>query len=128
MMNLEDVSSMVRKILAAVILVPLGLVIVGLAVANREIVSVSFDPFNAANPAFALKAPLFLLVLILVTVGVIIGGVAAWLKQSKWRRAARRLEAELRDERAEVDAVRRRLAASEARPPATPLALRPPAA
>ena len=59
--------------------VPLGLVIVALAVANREIVTVSFDPFNAASPAFALKAPLFLLVLILVIAGVIIGGASAWL-------------------------------------------------
>lgn len=119
---------MIRKILAAVILVPLGLVIVGLAVANREIVTVSFDPFNAATPAFALKAPLFVIVLILVIAGVIIGGIAAWLKQSKWRRAARRLEAELRDMRAEADALRRRLDASEAPPSAPPRALRPPVA
>lgn len=120
---------MIRKILAAVILVPLGLVIVGLAVANREIVTVSFDPFNAASPAFALKAPLFLLVLMLLIAGVIIGGVAAWLRQSKWRRAARRLDVELRDARAEAETLRRRLAAAEVRPAAAPpLVLRPPAA
>lgn len=119
---------MIRKILAAIVLVPLGLVIVGLAVANREIVTVSFDPFNAAAPAFALKAPLFLIVLILVIAGVIIGGVAAWLKQGKWRRATRRLEAELRDARAETEALRRRLDTREAQPSASPLALRPPAA
>ena len=119
---------MIRKILAAVILVPLGLVIVGLAVANREMVTVSFDPFNAASPAFALSAPLFLLVLILLIVGVIIGGVSAWIRQGKWRRAARRLDVELRDTRAEAETLRRRLVAGEARPASSPLALRPPAA
>ena len=119
---------MIRKILAAVVLVPLGLVIVGLAVANREIVTVSFDPFNAVDPAFALKAPLFVIVLILVIAGVIIGGIAAWLKQAKWRRAARRLEADLREARAETEDLRQRLQVCEAQPATAPRVLRPPAA
>jgi uncharacterized integral membrane protein len=118
---------MIRKLLAAVVLLPLGLVIVGLAVANREVVTVSFDPFNAVDPAYALKAPLFVLVLLLVIVGVIIGGFAAWLRQGKWRRVARRLEVDLRDARADNDMLRRRLDAAEASP-ALPRALRPPAA
>lgn len=119
---------MIKKILAAVVLVPVGLVIVGLAVANREIITVSFDPFNAVDPAFALKAPLFLMVLILVIAGVIIGGTAAWLRQAKWRRAARRFEAELRDARVETEMLRRRLEASEAQSSASARMLRPPAA
>jgi hypothetical protein len=35
-----------------------------------------------------LSVPLFALILTLVIGGVVIGGVAAWLRQSKWRRAA----------------------------------------
>lgn len=119
---------MFRKIVAALILVPLTLVIVGVAVANRAIVTVSFDPFNAANPAYTLRAPLYLLALLLVIAGVIIGGIAAWLKQRKWRRAARRFELEAREARADADALRRRLEATEMRPSAPPMALRPPAA
>jgi uncharacterized membrane protein YciS (DUF1049 family) len=123
---------MIRKILAAIVLVPLAIVIIGLAVANRQIVSISFDPFNAAAPAFALKAPLFVLVFILVTAGVIIGGCAAWLKQAKWRRAARALDAELRQAQAELAVLKRGLGESEESatsmrwPP--PRALQPPAA
>src|ERR1700693_433879 len=94
---------MIRKIVSAVILVPLGLVIVALAVANREVVAVSFDPFGAAVPELAVRAPLFVLVFVLVIAGVIIGGVAAWLRQTRWRRAARRLEAELRAARQDAD-------------------------
>jgi len=119
---------MVRKVVSGAILVPLGLVIVALAVANRGMVTVSFDPFSATDPAFALRVPLFVLVFILVIAGVIIGGVAAWLRQTKWRRAARRLEADLRAARQDADRLRRQLATREAAPAPHPLSLRPPAA
>ncbi len=119
---------MFRKIVAALILVPLALVIIFVAVANRTIVTVSFDPFNPANPAYARQVPLYLLALSLVIAGVIVGGVAAWLKQRKWRRAARRFEAEAHEARAVAEALRQRLEATEVRPSAPPMALRPPAA
>jgi len=119
---------MIRKIVLAVLLIPLAVLIVALAVANRQIVTVSFDPFSAAEPAFLLRAPLFVLVFVLVIAGVIIGGVAAWLRQTKWRRAARRLEADLRAARQDADRLRRQLATREAAPAPHPLSLRPPAA
>lgn len=118
---------MIRKIVLAVVLIPLAFLIVALAVANREIVSVSFDPFSTAQPAFLLRAPLFVLVFVLVIAGVIIGGVASWLRQGKWRRAARLREAELQSARNEIDRLRRELAARDTAA-APPLALRPPAA
>jgi uncharacterized membrane protein YciS (DUF1049 family) len=118
---------MIRKIVLALILIPLTILIVALAVANREIVAVSFDPLNRAEPAFLLRTPLFALVFVLVIVGVIIGGIASWLRQSKWRRAARAREAELRVARDEVDRLRRELAARDSAA-APPLSLRPPAA
>ena len=120
---------MIRKVAAALILLPLGLMIVALAVANRETVTVSFDPFSAVDPALALKTPLFLLMFVLLIAGVIIGGIAAWLKQGRSRRAARRLAADLRAVQTEADRLRQRLAANEtSRPPAPPIALRPPVA
>jgi uncharacterized integral membrane protein len=119
---------MIRKIVSAVILVPLGLVIVALAVANRDVVTVSFDPFNTIDPAMVVRAPLFVLVFVLVIAGVIIGGIAAWLRQTKWRRAARRLEADLRAARQDADRLRRQLATREPAPAPHPLSLRPPAA
>jgi uncharacterized integral membrane protein len=117
---------MLRKIVSAVILIPLGLVIVALAVANRAAVTVSFDPFGAVDPALAFRVPLFVLVFALVIAGVVIGGVASWLAQGKWRRAARRLERELAAERSGTDRLREKIAADEAAP--RPLSLRPPAA
>jgi uncharacterized integral membrane protein len=95
-----------RKVVTAAILIPLAIIIVMFAVANREIVTVSFDPFSSASPAFALKMPLFIFIFVLVAIGVLVGGVAAWLKQHKWRVRARRAEAEARELRARLDAQR----------------------
>ena len=97
-----------RKFVTIVILVPLTIVIVMFAVANREIITVSFDPFDSAQPAYAVKMPLFILIFVLVGVGVVIGGIAAWLRQHRWRARARRAEAEARELRAALDAQRAR--------------------
>jgi hypothetical protein len=51
-----------------------------------------------------LKTPLFIFIFALVAVGVVIGGVAAWLRQHKWRMRARRAEAEARELRAKLEA------------------------
>jgi uncharacterized integral membrane protein len=95
-----------RKIVTAFVLVPLAVVIVMFAVANREIITVSFDPFDSAKPAVAFRMPLFILIFVLVGVGVLIGGMAAWLRQHKWRVRARRAEADVRRLRTELDAQR----------------------
>ena len=81
---------MIRRAIAVLILGPLMVLIVALAVANRQTVAISFDPFNAVDPAYGAQLPLYLLVLLLVIAGVLIGGIAAWLMQSRWRRRARR--------------------------------------
>ncbi|MGD0025977.1 MAG: LapA family protein [Xanthobacteraceae bacterium] len=102
-----EVKKLLRKIVTALILVPLAVVIIAFAVANRQIVTVSLDPFSADQPAAAVTMPLFALIIALLILGVLIGGVAAWLRQSKWRRTARRLEREVSDLRSEVDALKR---------------------
>ena len=104
---------MMRKIVAVVLLIPLAVVAITLAVANRQTVVVSFDPFDQANPAFVLALPLFALILALVIAGVVIGGIAAWLRQGKWRRAARLAQAQARELRADIDRLKRRMGAAE---------------
>jgi uncharacterized integral membrane protein len=94
-----------RKIVTTIIVVPLAVVLIAFAVANRQMVTVSFDPFSVTEPAAVLTLPLFALIILLLIVGVLIGGAAAWLRQSRWRAAARRLEHEVADLRAKVDAL-----------------------
>ncbi|HEY6833805.1 MAG TPA: LapA family protein [Pseudolabrys sp.] len=120
---------MLRKIVTAVIVVPLAVIIVAFAVANRQSVTVSFDPFSATAPAYAATLPLFILIFVLVILGVIVGGIAAWLRQSKWRRTARKLETDVRALHQEIDALRHRLAAEQPAPgraPASPYPVIPP--
>jgi uncharacterized integral membrane protein len=99
---------MIRKIVRALVLIPLAIILIALAVANRQVVTVSFDPFNQVDPAFALALPLYVLILALVIAGVILGGVAAWMRQGKWRGRARQAEARARELQHENDQLRRR--------------------
>ncbi len=95
---------MLRRIVAALILVPLAIIIIAFAVANRQEVTVSLDPFGASAPAASLTLPLFALVILVLIIGVVIGGSAAWLRQGRWRRAARRLEREAKEMIARLEA------------------------
>ncbi|MEJ0073910.1 MAG: lipopolysaccharide assembly protein LapA domain-containing protein [Alphaproteobacteria bacterium] len=100
---------MIRNILTALILLPIALAIVLFSVGNRAPVTIGFDPFAAEPPMFAFAMPLFLLLLLVLIAGVILGGVSAWTGQSHWRRRARRLAAELKVSRAEADKLRRQV-------------------
>ncbi len=95
---------MFRKIVTAIIVVPLAAVIIAFAVANRQSVTVSFDPFSSASPAYTAMLPLFVVIFAALILGVLIGGIAAWIRQGKWRRAARKLDAEARELHQEIDA------------------------
>jgi uncharacterized integral membrane protein len=96
---------LLRRIVAAIILVPVAVLIIAFAVANRETVTVSFDPFSGHDPAATVSLPLFALVIALLIIGVLIGGAASWLRQGKWRGAARRFERELQALRSKLAAL-----------------------
>jgi uncharacterized integral membrane protein len=85
-----------RKFFTAVVLIPIGVIFVVFAVANRHPVRVSFDPFNSADLSLAITLPLFVVILLVAMAGVLAGGIATWFGQRHWRRAARRHEAEAR--------------------------------
>ena len=123
---------MIRRIVIALILVPLAIIVISFAVANRQSVVVSFDPFDQAHPALTRALPLYLLMLVLLIGGVVVGGIAAWIRQGKWRRAARRADAQARELRAEVERLKRRpgpaLAAHPAPVDAAPRLMIPPPA
>ena len=121
---------MFRKIVTAIIVVPLVVIIVGFAVANRQAVTVSFDPLSTTSPAYAVTLPLFIVIFIILIFGVLIGGFAAWLRQGKWRRTARRLDNDMRALHREHDALRRRVdtPGQPQTEPGPPLVLPPPVA
>ena len=109
---------MFRKIITAVIAIPVALIVIAFAVANRQWITLSFDPFSSASPAYAASLPLFVLIFIAVILGMIVGGVVTWMRQSKWRRLSRRLEGEVHALHEELASQRRQFA--ERRPDRAP--------
>lgn len=98
-----------RRFLGIVLLLPLALVIVTLAVANRNVVTIALDPFNPDNPALGVSLPLFLVIFAAIALGILIGGIADWVGQGYWRREAREKRREARRWRSEVDRLRDRM-------------------
>jgi uncharacterized integral membrane protein len=95
-----------RKFLTALVVIPLGILFIVFAVANRHLVTVSFDPFNSTNPSLAVTMPLFVVIIAVAILGVAAGGMATWFRQRHWRRAARRHEADARRARSELGDMR----------------------
>jgi uncharacterized integral membrane protein len=102
-----------RKFFTALVVIPFGIIFVVFAVANRHLVTVSFDPFNSVNPSVAVTMPLFVVIIAVAILGVAAGGSATWFRQRRWRRAARQHEADAR--RAQTEAADLRAAALAAR-------------
>ena len=98
-----------KTFLKAIVLVPIAILAIAFAVANRQVIAISFDPFSSGDPVYVLAAPLFLLVFLLLACGVVIGGAASWLGQSRYRSAARRSGAEAEEARAETARLRTEL-------------------
>ena len=94
-----------RSLLRVFVFVPLGLLILFFALANRGSVRISLDPFpggGLTGPSF--EAPLFLVVLTSAALGVIAGGASSWLSHRRVRRVAKAKE--------EVEQLRRQALAS----------------
>ena len=117
---------MLRRIVSAIILIPLMVMVVGFAVANRQAVTLSFDPFSASSPAYAVTLPLFIVVFALVIIGVIVGGTAVWFGQGRIRRARRRLDAEVAALHGEIEGLRRDVAAQPSPPARSEREVAPP--
>lgn len=102
------------RILKALIVLPIAILVIAFIVANRHSIVVGFDPIDTVNPAFALEMPVFLLTLIGVFAGMVIGSVATWFGAATVRREAR-------DKRIEAAKWRREAERRGARPEPGPI-------
>ena len=84
------------RFLKGLVLLPVAILVVALAVANRDLVRISFDPFSPDMPVFSATLPLYVLLFIAVAVGVLLGGCGAWLGQSGTRRTSAERRREIR--------------------------------
>ena len=105
-----------RKLVLALVVVPLGALLVALAVVNRKPAILILDLFGNAEPRLSLEAPLFLFLLGAFALGLIIGGIATWLGQGKWRRTARAQGREARDLRRQASRLEKELEGAHSAP------------
>lgn len=88
-MTPADNYLMLNRFMLIVVFVPLAIILVALAVANRGMASFTLDPFNPGNPALTWQLPLFALLFAALALGMIIGSLATWMKQGRYRKLAR---------------------------------------
>ncbi len=100
-----------RRFLTIFVLIPVAAVVVILSVANRTPVSFSLDPIGAGSTGWMVTAPLYVFLFAAVALGIVIGGVATWVRQGRWRQAARSERANADRLRADIARLRDRLEA-----------------
>lgn len=93
-----------RQIIALIILIPVAIIAVLFMVANRTMVTLTLNPFRSGDAALSFTAPFFIWLFVFLIIGVIIGGVATWATQYKYRKALRMREDEVAKLRRDADA------------------------
>jgi len=105
-----------RKLVLVLVVLPLGVALIALAVVNRKPVELVLDPFGGIEPGLSLEAPFFLFLLGAFAVGLIVGGIATWFGQGKWRRLAREETRQARDWRRQADRLEKELGTQQSPP------------
>ncbi len=90
------------RLLKLIVIVPVAIVIIGLAVINRGMVKLVYWPAQLGGE-LSLSLPLFVALFAALMTGAVIGGMATWLAQSSHRSAERRYRNEAERLRAEAE-------------------------
>lgn len=85
----------IKRIFNWLIGLPIAIVAVAFAVANRQWITISFDPLNRTHPIATVDMPLWALFFCGVFVGIFAGWLVAWIAQGRYRRALRETRIEL---------------------------------
>lgn len=97
------------KLVHWLVTLPLAIILVTFAVSNREGVILSLWPLPAT-----LEAPLYLIVLMALFAGFLVGELVAWINGRRWRREARRRARRIEALERELGATQAKLPKSEA--------------
>ena len=98
---------MLRRVVWIAIGAPIAILLVTLALANRHGVRLVLDPFRPDNPVISLVLPFYVYLIGALLIGVVLGGIATWMSQARWRRSARQRGAEAYRWHAEADRLNR---------------------
>ncbi len=80
---------MLKKIVNIVVLIPVAIILIVLSVANRQTVTLALNPFNPADSVLSASAPFFVFIFLAVIFGLVVGSLATWFGQGKYRKRAR---------------------------------------
>lgn len=83
-----------RRLLRWLVGLPIAIITVAFAIANRQWITISLDPLTTP-PRASIGMPLWSLLFVGIFLGLIVGWAACWLAQGKWRRHAREARREL---------------------------------
>jgi uncharacterized integral membrane protein len=100
---------MVLRFIKLVILIPVAVVLIVLSVANRHSVTLALNPFRPEDQVLSFSAPLFVVVLAALILGVVLGSLVTWLAQGRYRKQARDEASEARKWREEAAKQRTRI-------------------
>ena len=95
-----------RRIFRWMIGLPIALVVIAFAVANRQLTTLSLDPFTSEAPILSISMPLWMLFIFGVFVGILIGWASCWLAQGKWRKLSRERRNEIAQLQNELEAAK----------------------
>lgn len=106
--------------LKGLVLLPVAIVLILLAIANRHPVTLSLDPFSGGTPEIGVTQPLFVLLFAALVIGVLIGGAGSWIAGAKHRRARRYSHREVNRLKAEADRLRATVSSGRQMPGRSP--------
>ena len=80
---------MIKRVVNILVLIPIAIVLIVLSVANRQSVTLALNPFRPEDSVLSVTAPFFVYLFLAVIVGLVIGSLATWFTQGKYRKRAR---------------------------------------
>ncbi|WLS04015.1 DUF1049 domain-containing protein [Shinella oryzae] len=80
---------MVKRVFNVVVLIPIGILLIVLSVANRQAVTLALNPFRPEDSVLSVTAPFFVYLFLATILGLVLGALITWFTQGKYRKRAR---------------------------------------
>ncbi len=84
-----------KRIFLAIILLPPTVVFIAFIVANRQIVTLTLDPFQMSSKGLTYQAPLFIWLFIFFGFGILLGSLINWFAYHKCKKSLKESKIEL---------------------------------
>lgn len=84
-----------KRIILAIVLVTITVLLIAFIIANRQIVTLTLDPFRINSENFTYQAPLFIWLFIFFGIGILLSSIIHWFTCRKYKKALKESKAEL---------------------------------